>query len=239
MNDIEISVITPCYNEEGNILPLCRRINEALAPLGLGFEMICVDDGSKDHTADMIREAQKEYPFLTGVYKDTNQGIVAGWYAGYEKSRGRYVVTIDADLQYRPENIVDLYRRMQQGGADMVQGRRQSQVDQGLVRWVLSLGLSSLLNLTFGMRLKDNKSGFILYRREVLGDLLRYHSTFNLFQHFITIAAHSRGFTIVQEPVPFDRRKWGKSFIQNPLRFSWRVMGEFGRAIYEFRLKQR
>jgi len=173
-----------------------------------------------------------------GAFHDKNQGIVGGWYTGYEQSRGRYVVTIDADLQYRPEDILTLYLRMKQGDADMVQGWRRSQDDRGPLRKVLSSGLSFLLNVAFGTRLKDNKSGFILYRREVLGDLLQYRCKFSLFQHFITVAAHARGYRVVQEPVSFDRRNWGESFIQDPFQFSGKVMSEFAMAFYQFRLKR-
>ena len=237
IHDIEISVIVPCYNEEGNILPLCRRIQEVLSPLHLGFELICVDDGSTDRTAEAIRRAQDQFAFLRGAYHERNGGIAKGWHTGFEKSRGRYVVTMDADLQYRPEDIVTLYERIKQGDIDLVQGWRKGQPDRGPLRKVLSSGLSLLLNVAFGTRLKDNKSGFILYRREVFGDLVQYRRKFKLFQHFVTVAAHARGYRIVQEPVRFDRRTWGESFIHSPFRFSAEVMFEFGKAMYEFRLK--
>jgi phenylacetate-CoA ligase len=236
---IEISIIVPCYNEEGNILRLCKRVAETASSLGVAFEMIYIDDGSTDATADAIRKAQEAYPFVVGVYKRANEGIAAAWHAGYAVSRGRYVVTIDADLQYRPEDIAELYKKIKEGQADLVQGRRLNLIDQGLLRWILSVGLSFLLNVTFHTRLKDNKSGFIMYRREVLGDILAERWKFKHYQHFITIAACSKGYTIIQHPVPFGRRIWGTSFIQHPLRFSTGVLLEFGKAFYEFRLKSK
>jgi len=236
MDEIEISVIAPCFNEEDNIEPLSRRLGDALSPLGVAFELICVDDASTDSTKQRIQQAQDKYDYVVGAFHDVNQGIVGGWRTGYEKSRGKYVVTIDADLQYRPEDIVTMYERINRGDADMVQGWRKVQVKRGLVRWIFTAGFSFLLNLVFWMRLKDNKSGFILYRRDVLGDLLDYRSSFAYFQHFITIAANSKGYRIQQVPVTFDQRHSGESFIQNPFKFSFQAALDIPKAIWEYRI---
>ena len=238
MEDIQLSIIAPCFNEEGNIELLCERVGQALAPGDLGFELILVDDASTDQTAAAIRAAQERFDFVAGAFHEKNQGIVGGWKTGQAHSRGRFLVTIDADLQYRPEDITLLYDQALQTGADMVQGWRQTQVKRGLMRRALTSGLSVALNLAFGMWLKDNKSGFVLYKRDVMGDVLGQAKKFDHFQHFITIAAHARGYTIKQVPVTFDERNWGESFIQNPIRFSVKVLPEFWIAFVEFRLKR-
>lgn len=235
---MELSIIAPCFNEQGNIDLLCRRVRDALEPLGASFELICIDDGSSDETKKAIETAQETYPFVVGAFHEKNQGIVGGWNTGCEVSRGAYLVTIDADLQYRPEDIPLLLETMKSGDVDMVQGWRNVQVKRGWLRRFLTGALSVMLNLLFGMRLHDNKSGFILYRREVLGDLLVHRFEFNHFQHFIAIAAHAAGYRIAEVPVTFDERNWGTSFIQNPLRFSLKVAPEFFKAVVAFRLRK-
>lgn len=238
MEKPEISIIAPCYNEEGNIELLCERVRQALEPLEQPFELICIDDASTDSTKEKILQAQKDYDFVVGAFHDKNRGIVEGWRTGYKTSRGRFVVTIDADLQYRPEDIVSLYRRIKKDDADLVQGWRETQIQRSLLRKILSTGLSGLLNLIFGMRLKDNKSGFILYRHDVLGDILNYESKFHFFQHFVTIAAHAKGYKVVQLPVTFEQRHSGESFIVSPFQFSIKAALDIPKAIWEYRIRK-
>jgi glycosyltransferase involved in cell wall biosynthesis len=235
-DSIEISVVAPCFNEQDNIELLCDRVGKALSPLGVGFELICVDDASTDRTHEVIENAAKKFDFLVPAHHEVNQGIVGGWRTGLAESKGRYVATIDADLQYRPEDIVEMYRRIQKGDADLVQGWRESQPERGLLRKAMTGGLSVALNLIFGMKLKDNKSGFVLYTREAMEAVLTYRSNFTYFQHFITIAAHSKGYRIVQIPITFDPRNAGESFITHPFRFSVRVLLDMPKAIWEYRL---
>lgn len=238
MEQPEISVIAPCYNEEGNIDLLCKRIHQALLPLGKPFELVLVDDASVDLTKEKILEAEKGYDFVVGAFHQVNRGIVQGWRTGYETSKGRYLVTIDADLQYRPEDIASLYERITKGDSDMVQGWRRVQKQRSALRKTLTSGLSGLLNLVFKMNLKDNKSGFILYKRDVLGDVLNDDSMFYYFQHFVTIAAHAKGYRIVQLPVTFDQRYSGESFITKPFRFSLKAALDIPKAIWEYRIRK-
>jgi len=238
MADIEISVIAPCYNEEGNIEVLCRRVKEALSPLNVPFELICVDDASTDATKNKIEKARKSFDFVKGVYHEINQGIVGGWKSGFKTSRGRFVVTIDSDLQYRPEDIVTMYNKAIEDDFDLVQGWREVQVQRSFARKFFTAGLSFLLNLIFRMKLKDNKSGFILYKREAFADILNYKSRFTYFQHFITIAAISKGYKIAQIPVTFDKRHSGQSFIASPIKFSYEAALDIPKAIYEYRIKR-
>ena len=237
MSDPEISVIAPCFNEEGNIAYLVRRVAESLEPLGVGYELICIDDCSTDDTLAKIRQAEAEHEFVRGAHHEKNGGIVKGWRTGYELSRGRMVVTIDADLQYRPEDMISMYEAIQADPeADLVQGWRQKQVERSAVRRFMTAGLSWLLNVTFGMKLRDNKSGYIMYKREVLGDLLTYAHHFRYFQHFVSIAANALKYRIIQVPVVFDRRHSGESFITNPWAFSFESALDIPRALWLFRI---
>jgi len=235
---IGLSIIAPCYNEQDSIPELVRRVNLLSNTLPIGLELILVDDGSRDETWAAIQKAREQYSFVVPVRHAGNAGIVAAWNSGWAASRGRLIVTLDADLQYRPEDIPSMIERLEQGNFDLVQGARVAEVNRQKLRRWLTAGLSGLLNFVFGMKLKDNKSGFILYRRAAMAEVLAASPGFIYFQHFVTVAAHARGLRIAQVPIVFDPRFAGRSFIQHPLKFAMRALADLPRALYEFRLKK-
>ena len=123
----------------------------------------------------------------------------------------------------------------------MVQGWRkfhESPVKDMLFRHILSISLSKFLNFVFSMSLRDIKSGFIVYKREVFKDVLGFSRSYRYFQHFITIAAHSLGYRIRQVPIKFYKRHAGKSFIKSPIIFSLKVCLEIPKAYINFRLRK-
>ncbi len=236
--DLQLSIIAPCYNEEGNIAELARRVDacrDQLPP----FELVLVDDGSRDETWREIQKARERYPFVTPVRHVGNAGMVAGWRSGLAASRGRLVVTTDADLQYRPEDIAGLLEAMKRTDADVVQGAREVEVNRSAMRRFLTAGFSWLLNFLFGMKLKDNKSGFLLYRREVMADVMRTRFHYRYLQHFVTVAAHAKGYRITQTMVVFDPRHAGESYISRPMSFALRSLRDLPLALWEFRLAKR
>ena len=231
----DLSVIVPCFNEEGNIPLLLERTQKTLSEAGINGEIILVDDASSDRTAELIRAAEAERPNVRGCFHKVNQGIVGGWRTGLAASSGKYVVTIDADLQYQPEDIAVLFKAMDPALCDLVQGWRRFSSENHRIRYILSVGLSGMLNVLFGMRLKDIKSGFVLYKKEVFEDILTYKKDYLVFQHFITIAADAKGYRVRQVPVKFERRYAGESFITRPIRFSLKVLQDLPKALAEYR----
>ncbi|MBZ0272786.1 glycosyltransferase family 2 protein [bacterium] len=233
--NVDLSVIAPCLNEAPNIRPLAERVGAALAAHPGGFELVIVDDGSRDATFEEIERAARDFPFVVPARHRVNRGIPESWRTGLAACRGRRVVTIDSDLQYRPEDIPRLVAAMDETGAEFVQGWRQTQVRRGLLRKVLTAGLSGLLSAMFGAgHLRDNKSGFVLYSRDALSRVLDYRRPFRYYQHFIGIAAIAHGLRIAQVPIVFDERAAGESFIHDPLRFSMRALADLPRAVMEF-----
>lgn len=230
----DLAVIAPCFNEEPNILALSERIGAALAGHPGGFELVLVDDGSSDGTWERIREAARLHDFVVPARHEKNRGLVEGWRTGMYAAHARRLVTIDADLQYRPEDIPLLVEAMDREHADFVQGWRQTQVKRGFLRTLLTAGLSVFLNVLFGMRLRDIKSGFVLYTRESMRVVLDFHYPFRYFQHFIAVAAHASRLKIVQVPITFDPRHAGESFITQPLKFSLQALEDIPRAFGEF-----
>jgi phenylacetate-CoA ligase len=236
---VELSVIVPCYNEEGNLPELVERTERVFQRREIRGELILVDDGSRDGTAAQIDRLAAGHSCVVGVHHSTNLGIPAGWRSGFERSRGRYVCTIDADLQYQPEAIALLYREMCFSRADLVQGWRSTLEREYDHRYYWSRGLDYLLKLAFAMPEYDVKSGFVLYRREVFEDILRESGRFHYFQHMITVVAKAKGYTIRQVETLFAERHAGSSFIGGfPLKMMSRTFVDIGRAFLAYRLRE-
>ena len=233
----ELSVIAPCYNEEGNLRELVNRLRAAFATKNIAGEVVLVDDGSKDGTGPLIDQLAKENPDVVAVHHDVNRGMVAGWRSGLQASHGDLVCLIDADLQNLPEDVCRLYREIRVSGADVVQGSRSSVGRLRDSRFLLSKGLNLILNTCFGMRLRDNKSGFIICRRDVLADILRHRFHYYYFQSLIMVAAKSKGYTIREVETLFESRLVGKSFIpQFPIAVIFKALLDVIKATFEYRI---
>ena len=240
---MKLSIIIPCFNEAPNIPNLVDRLRVALgaepdlAEPG-AYEILLIDDGSTDRTWKAIENEHKRHDQVRGIRHGGNKGIAEAWATGAREARGLFLLTMDADLQYRPADVPVLYRESLKGLVDLVQGQRVEQVAPGPLRTALSVGLSWLLNGLFGLGLKDVKSGFVCYKAEVLRDILADRQAFHCFQHFITVAAAARGYSIRQIGIVFDPRQAGESFIDRPLSFSLRAAQDLPKAILYYRLKR-
>jgi len=237
----ELSVIGPCFNEADNLREFVSRTLRVFDVKGIDGEIVLVDDGSQDETAVVIAEQAEKHPDrITAVYHGTNRGIEQAWKSALEVSRGAYVCLIDVDLQYQPEHIYRLYRDIRFSNADLVQGTRSHIGRLRNARYVLSVGLNWLLNWCFGMRARDNKSGFILCRRDTLGEILRHRHRYAYFQTFITVAANARGYTIREVETLFESRIHGRSFIGGklPVRLVARALVDVVKAIHEYRFNR-
>ncbi len=236
---VELSVLASAYNEAANLEELARRVTLTFATGHLVGELILVDDGSTDETAEAIRALERRYPaVVVGAFHARNLGIAAGWRTGLRAARGRDVCVIDSDLQYRPEDILRLWRVLRAESVDVVQGARSRDARAKDARYYLSRGFNAMLNATFGMRLHDNKSGFVVAPREVFEDLLRHRGGYHYWQSFIMVAAHARGYTYQEVDCPFEPRRRGESFLANQaLRASLRSLVDLARGAWEYRLR--
>ena len=131
----EVSIVIPVYNEAENLPDLVRRVGEALVPTGRSFELILVDDGSRDATAALMREAAARTPWLVPVVLARNYGQSSALQAGFDRVRGRYVVTLDGDLQNDPLDIPVLLDRLDaDASVDMLSGWRRDRQDAEISR---------------------------------------------------------------------------------------------------------
>jgi len=236
---IELTVIAPCFNEADNLHEFVSRTLRVFDTRGIHGEIVLVDDGSVDRTAEVIREHATTHPDrVVGVFHDRNRGLEQGWRSGLEASRGDFVCLIDADLQNQPEDIYRLYREIRFSNVDLVQGTRSHIGRLKDSRYILSVGLNWILNLCFGMRSRDNKSGFVLCRRDVLAEILRHRHRYRYFQTFITVAPHARGYSIREVETLFESRIHGASFIGSklPLRLIADCLIDVVKAMHEYRI---
>lgn len=231
-----LSVVIPCYNEEKSIPELLERLQKVFTRMSISCEAVCVNDGSRDRTWEVLQKARTQYPFLNAVNHPKNRGMEQGWKTGVENSSGEYICLIDADLQNLPEDIPRLFHELQSSNADIVQGFRSTIGRSKDNRYVLSKTLNAILNSLFGMSAKDNKSGFIICRKEVLEDILTHRFKYKYFQTFITVAAHAKGCRIREVETIFESRLVGKSFIKGiPVKLIYNVAVDLIKGLIEYR----
>lgn len=239
MSAIGLSVLVPCLNEAANLSELVSRMHATFAAPELGDtapEIVLVDDGSRDGTQEEIARLQTMFSVLRAARHAQSAGIPAAWRTALAHARGDIVCVIDGDLQYQPEEIPRMWRALSETGADIVQGVRSRSHRPRDARLVLSRGLSWLLNRTFGMSLRDNKSGFFICRRSVLQALLDVRGAFRHWQCFVMVAAHHHGYRIHEVETPFlPRRKGRSAFGDVPLGATWAVARDLPAAWREYR----
>src|SRR5580692_2319477 len=211
---VELSVMVPCLNEELNIPELTARLLRTFEVGGFAGGVVLVDDGSTDGTARTPQAMAAAHPGrVIGVYHPKNLGIAEGWKSGVRAASGKLVATIDADLQYQPEDLLRLRRELYEHAVDVVQGWRSPVGRAKGQRYTLSRGLNALLNGVFSMRLQDNKSGFVVCAREVFEDLCTYRGSYFYWQSFVMVAAHAKGYSYKQVETLFEERRQGTSFL--------------------------
>lgn len=237
---VELSVLVPAFNEEGNLPELVERTERVFDRRGIVGEIILVNDGSSDGTAADVDRLAATDPRVIGVHHPTNQGMAAAWKTGLLRASGRYVLTIDADLQYQPEAIAQLYREICFSNADLVQGWRSPLERRRYdIRYYMSRGLDIILRFAFDMQQHDVKSGFVIYKREVFEEIIQHTRGYLYFQTFVTVVAKAKGFSIRQIETLFDDRRAGRSFIGRlPLGVTVKTLVDIARALVEFRLRE-
>ncbi len=166
-----ISVVIPMHNEEGNALPLCAEVRAVLGRLGDPFEIICVNDGSRDETLARLAELRRVDPRLRVLDLDGNFGEAAALSAGFHAARGEIVVTLDGDGQNDPADIPALLERLRADDVQAVSGRRLDR-QEGLWLRVLPSRLANwLIVRVTGIPVHDCGCGLKAYRRALVRDV--------------------------------------------------------------------
>jgi glycosyltransferase involved in cell wall biosynthesis len=198
----EVSVLVPAKDEAENLPEFVRQAREALQPLPYPCEILVIDDGSRDATADTLRDLSAKHPFVRVVTHRSQRGIADALASGADAARGRILVFYPADLQYRPGDIPSLVQPILDDTADVVTGTKQGHYEKRFVSWVYN----GLCRWLFGVRVTDLNS-VKAYRREVMDGL----TTRPDWHRFMVVIAAAQGFRVAERPVPLQPRRAGKS----------------------------
>lgn len=203
-----VSFVIPVYNEEDNVADLLSEVHAAGARLSEPYEVVLVDDGSRDETVERVRG-------LAGQYADTlrlvclrrNYGQTAAMAAGFAHARGSIVVTLDGDLQNDPADVPALVAMMEQDDLDIISGWRKNRQDKALTRKLPSMIANNLIGKTTGVKLHDYGCSLKVYRAELIRDVPLYGE----MHRFIPALASIDGAKIREVPVNHRARTRGVS----------------------------
>jgi len=203
---VELSVVIPVYNEEDNLPQLWPELRSVLEEMAVSFEVIFVDDGSRDHSAEIIRALREADGRVRLVRLKANAGETAATDAGFKAARGQRVVTMDADLQNDPHDIPALVQRLERW--DAATGWRVSRGEgDSIVRRMSSRIANATRNWLSHESIRDSGCTFRAFRRECLRGLVLYRG----FHRFIPTLLRMRGYRVVEVPVRNRPRGFGQS----------------------------
>lgn len=202
---VEVTIVIPAFNESESISELIRRILVTLNKIGINkkYEILYVNDGSSDNTSSILEKLNA--PFLKEIKLSQNTGKSIALMAGFFHASGKYIVTIDADLQDRPEDIPKLLNQLNKG-FDLVTGWRIKREDK-VIRKIGSRIYNRFLQRITGLEIHDQNCGLKIYKKNVIDKLILYGH----LHRFILYQASLLGFKVSEVPVGNDRRKFGYS----------------------------
>ena len=204
--EVDLSVVIPVYDEEDSLPLLWSEIREALEPTGLRFEVIFVDDGSRDRSADIVRGVREQDQRARLLRLKVNAGETAATDAGLKAARGRHVVVMDADLQNDPRDIPAMLAHLDRW--DAVTGYRVDRAaGDSWIRQISSRIANRVRNRLSDETVRDSGCTFRAFRRECLRELVLYRG----FHRFIPTLLRMQGFRVLEMPVNHRPRRFGRS----------------------------
>ena len=205
----ELSVVIPIYNEEPNLDALYREMTEVLSGWGRSYELVFIDDGSRDGSFDVLRRIQAADARVRVIEFRRNFGQTAAFAAGFAAARGRLIVTSDGDLQNDPRDIPAMVERLEQDDLDLdiVCGWRRNRKDTFLNRRLPSVMANALISWATGVKLNDYGCSLKVFRSEVVKPLRLYGE----LHRFLPALASEMGVRIAEQPVNHRPRVHGRS----------------------------
>ena len=203
---LDLSVVVPLYNEEESLPHLVQQLTDALRPSAERFELVLVNDGSSDRTAEVLEQLSHGVPELVAVLLRKNYGQTAAMAAGFDVAQGDVIVSLDGDLQNDPADIPMLLAKLREG-YDLVSGWRHQRQDAALQRKLPSRIANRLIGRVTGVKLHDYGCSLKAYRREVLSDMRLYGE----LHRFLPALAFIEGARITEVKVNHRARQYGSS----------------------------
>jgi glycosyltransferase involved in cell wall biosynthesis len=201
----EISIVVPVFDEEGSLKELHRRITEAMNRFGRSYEIIFVDDGSRDKSPEILEELYGEDANVKVLSFRRRYGKSAALAMGFEEALGEIIVTLDADLQDDPREIPNLIRELERG-YDLVSGWKRHRKDP-LSKTIPSRIFNAVTAWVTGLELHDINCGLKAYRRVVTDEIKVYGE----LHRFLPVFAYKESFRVGEIPVTHHPRKFGKT----------------------------
>lgn len=202
----KVSAVVPIYNEVESIPSLIETIATAFRDNGIAYEIICVDDGSKDGSTELLRQLAQERQDLRAVLLRRNYGQTAAMAAGFNTARGEVIVTLDGDLQNDPADIPLLLAKLDEG-YDLVSGWRKDRQDAMVTRLIPSRIANWLIRKVTEVRIHDYGCSLKAYRAELVRDMNLYGE----LHRFLPALAFIEGARIAEMPVRHHARRYGQS----------------------------
>lgn len=204
---VRVSLLVPAKDEADNLPEFVRQCAAALPSIGVPFEVVVVDDGSRDATPAILHDLADRYPFLHVVTHMRQRGIADALRSAADKAAGDVLVFYPADLQYRPEDVAKLVAPILADEADIVTGTKQGKYEKAFVSSVYN----TLCRWLFGIRVTDLNSVKAFRREIMVSQPLRPD-----FHRYMVVIAAAEGFRLTSTPVPLYPRTAGVS------KFTWR-----------------
>jgi Glycosyltransferases involved in cell wall biogenesis len=206
MTSPTLSVVFPVYNEEENIPILLDEIAKALDGMPWAYEILAVDDGSTDGSLEVLRRSRAKHPTLRVLTFDKNSGQTAALDAAWRAARGRYVVSLDADLQNDPADIPAMMRKLEDSASDMVIGVRVNRHDTWSRKMQSKIG-NGVRNWITNDHITDTGCSLKLIRHDAI-DRIRLHTGMH---RFLPTLVRMQGYRVVEMPVNHRARQFGVS----------------------------
>ena len=172
--NIEISIISPVYNESDNIEIFINKVFQVMGESSRNWELIIIDDGSTDGSRDILKKLSKEKPELRALLLSKNFGQTPAIQAGFDKAKGKYFVTLDSDLQNDPKDIPRVLNKLIDEELDLVVGWRKNRKDNFFLRNFPSMIANTLIGIITGVRLNDYGCSLKAYNASILKEVRLY-----------------------------------------------------------------
>src|SRR6476661_5360689 len=205
-SSVRYSIVVPFYNEQENIPPLYMKLKEVMDSIGESYELIFIDDGSKDNSFKVLSDIYEHDRRVNLIRLRRNFGQTPALKAGFDFARGDVIISMDGDLQHDPEEIPKFLEKIEEG-YDLASGWRYARKDHWLMRQIPSRAANWLMAKLSGVDLHDFGTTFKAYRREIIQEIQLYGE----LHRFIPALASTTGARIVEVPIENLERKTGKS----------------------------
>ncbi|MDR0824797.1 MAG: glycosyltransferase family 2 protein [Prevotella sp.] len=212
---MDISVVIPLFNEEESLRELHAWIKRVMDENGFSYEIIFVDDGSKDHSWDVICDLKKVDANVKAIRFRRNYGKSPALHCAFSRAIGDVVITMDADLQDSPDEIPELYKMIKEDGYDLVSGWKKKRYDP-LSKTLPTKLFNATARKVSGVKLHDFNCGLKSYRKEVVKSIELYNDMHRYIPYLAKIAGFSK---ITEKAVQHQSRKYGKSKFAGLSRF--------------------